>query len=291
MEYHKDRFEDFSLMVFKKNRLIALLPANIKDNEVYSHQGLTYGGFLITGKIKLQEITNSFKEILKYLSQLNILKLHLKLMPSFYTSFPSDEIEQLLFVIKAQLIKKNLFSVINLNTAYKIQSNRMEGVKKGVKNKLFIKEEKEFGSFWQNILIPNLKNKHQSKPTHTLNEIKQLQNKFPNHIRQFNVYNQNQKLIGGTTIFETNQVVHVQYISADNDKQFYGTLDFLFYELITTTFKHKLFFDFGTSNIPSSYKINTNLYFWKECFGARGYVQNIYTIQPKKYHCIDSFLG
>jgi hypothetical protein len=45
MDYHKDRFEDYSLMVFENEKLVAVLPANRVDGCVYSHQGLTYGGF------------------------------------------------------------------------------------------------------------------------------------------------------------------------------------------------------------------------------------------------------
>ena len=47
MDYHNDRFKDHSLMVFKDDKLIALLPANIVDFNLRSHQGLTYGGFLL----------------------------------------------------------------------------------------------------------------------------------------------------------------------------------------------------------------------------------------------------
>ena len=35
MDYHSDRFEDHSLMVFKKEKLIALLPANTAGGVVY----------------------------------------------------------------------------------------------------------------------------------------------------------------------------------------------------------------------------------------------------------------
>ena len=34
MEYHKERFEDFSLLVFDKVKLVAVLPANRVDNKV-----------------------------------------------------------------------------------------------------------------------------------------------------------------------------------------------------------------------------------------------------------------
>ena len=37
MDYHSDRFTDHSLMMYKDEELIAVLPANIKDRTVYSH--------------------------------------------------------------------------------------------------------------------------------------------------------------------------------------------------------------------------------------------------------------
>ena len=52
MDYHKDRFEDFSLLIYKGERLYALLPANINDDVVYSHQGLTYGSFVLQDSAK-----------------------------------------------------------------------------------------------------------------------------------------------------------------------------------------------------------------------------------------------
>ena len=53
MDYHSDRFQDFSMMIFnEKENLVALLPANRVDDIVYSHQGLTYGVLVLTRKIK-----------------------------------------------------------------------------------------------------------------------------------------------------------------------------------------------------------------------------------------------
>ena len=44
MEYHSDRFADHSLMFYCNNRLLAVLPANIRESEktLVSHGGLTY---------------------------------------------------------------------------------------------------------------------------------------------------------------------------------------------------------------------------------------------------------
>ena len=66
MDYHHDRFEDFSLMVYKNETLYALLPANKKNEVVYSHQGLTYGGLLLNNSAKLKQTFDVFKEIIKF---------------------------------------------------------------------------------------------------------------------------------------------------------------------------------------------------------------------------------
>src|SRR4051794_12547716 len=67
MDYHKDRFEDYSLLVFKKEKLVAVLPANKVDREIYSHQGLSYGGVILNKDIKLKHVIGVFENLLKYL--------------------------------------------------------------------------------------------------------------------------------------------------------------------------------------------------------------------------------
>ena len=44
MDYHSDRFEDYSLMFYREDRLYALMPANRCGDVFQSHAGLTYGG-------------------------------------------------------------------------------------------------------------------------------------------------------------------------------------------------------------------------------------------------------
>ena len=50
MDYHSDRFQDCSLMIYEDNLLIGLFPANWeeKGHIVWSHQGLTYGGLVLS---------------------------------------------------------------------------------------------------------------------------------------------------------------------------------------------------------------------------------------------------
>ncbi len=290
MEYHQDRFEDFSLLIFdKKNHLKAILPANKLGNALHSHQGLTYGGLVLNSKIKLQEVIEIVYSVLKFLNQNGVSSLQLKQLPAIYHESPSDEMEYLSFILKAKLIRRDSLSVINLETDFEFSSSRAEGIKRGIDFGLEFREEQDFTSFWNEILIPNLAQKHQTKPVHSLEEIINLKSKFPNNIRQFNVYKEG-KIIAGTTIFESDFVAHSQYISADESKNTTGSLDFLHNKLITYTFRNKKYFDFGISNENHGQNINQGLLFWKEGFGARTIIQNFYEIETKNYTLLENVL-
>src|SRR5690606_27234245 len=100
-------------------------------------------------------------------------------------------------------------AIDNSQTIDITSSNRRRGLKKAHKNGLFIKEEADLDLFWNQILIPNLEEKHGVEPVHTLEEITYLKSKFPEHIKQFNVYH-GENIVAGTTIFETEKVAHAQ---------------------------------------------------------------------------------
>ena len=290
MEYHSDRFQDFSLLIFDENQTLkAILPANKVDDIVFSHQGLTYGGLVLNQKTKMQEVIEITFNLLRFLYENEISTLNLKQLPSFYAKFPSEEMEYLSFILNAKLVRRDTLSVIAMHTDFLFTKGRIEGIRKGKENNLICKEEASFESFWNEILIPNLKQKHRAKPVHSLDEITFLKSKFPNNIRQFNVYKENE-IVAGTTIFESNSVVHSQYISGNSNKNELGSLDFLHNYLIHEVFPKKDFFDFGISNENHGKNINHGLLFWKESFGARTIVQNFYEIETKNYSLLENVL-
>ena len=289
MDYHSDRFQDYSLIVLDDEKWVAVLPANVVGNQVFSHQGLTYGGLVYNEKLKLASVLAIFKSVLMFLNANKIEKLQLKLLPSIYHQKPAEELNYALFLAEAQLIRRDSMAVIDLSKKLLIASGRNEGIKKGIKNKLEIKEVDGFTEFWNEILIPNLAQKHQAKPVHSLEEITKLKALFPNNIRQFNVY-ENGLIVAGTTIFETSTVAHCQYISGKEDKNDLGGLDLLFYQLISNTFKNKHFFDFGTSNENQGRKLNNGLSYWKESFGASTMVHDFYEVKTSNYSLLDTVL-
>ena len=289
MEYHSDRFEDFSLLIYDQEKLVAVLPANRVGTTVFSHQGLTYGGLVLPLNSKLYNVIFIFKSILSFLNENAVLALNIKKTPSIYCDTFSDEIDYLVSICKGITTMKHAVSVINLNSNFKISKSRRECINRGKKLNLFIKEEDNLESFWNNILTPNLKEKYNSKPVHSLDEINALKAKFPKNIKHFNVYH-NDKLVCGTTLFITNYVVKPQYISGNESNNLLGSIDYLYDFLINEVSKGKRYFDFGPSHENNGLNIVKNINFWKESFGANTLVQNFYEVETSNYHFLDTIL-
>lgn len=289
MEYHKDRFEDYSLIVLDGNKWVAVLPANLVGDTLYSHQGLSYGGLVHGDKVKLTTCIEVFYSLLSFLQVNSIEKLQIKTLPSIYHNQPAEELNYALFLCNAMLIRRDSLSVLDTSFANTLSTVRQRGIKSGIKNQLIIREEASFTDFWEKVLVPNLETKFDVKPVHSLEEITKLKAIFPQHIRQFNVY-QEEQIIGGTTIFESQNVAHCQYISTLKSKKELGGLDFLFYHLITQVFHSKRFFDFGNSNINMGRNLNCGLSYWKESFGAGTLVHDYYEVDTANCSLLENAL-
>ena len=286
MEYHSDRFTDYSLLVYKDDLLYAVLPANIVGDKLYSHKGLTYGSLVLSKSAKLLYTFEAFKALLAFLDAKAISSLELRNIPTFYNTMPSDELSYFLFKANATLIKRDALMVIDTSTKIKFQKNRREGINKAKRNGLTIAVDDNFEGFWNEILIPNLQQKHAVAPVHSLEEIQLLAAKFPDHIKQVNVYKDN-VIVAGTTLFLTKTTIHPQYVSGNSDKNAFGSLDLAYDYIINHFDSSKRYFDFNISSEENGAALNSGLIFWKESCGARTYVADNYLIDTACYKTLD----
>lgn len=286
MEYHQDRFEDYSLMVYRDKKLVSILPANVLKDKVYSHNGLSYGGLILQHKNSFKSTLESFSAILKFLSDQKKEKLYLKQLPKIYHLRPSDEMDYLLFLLNAIFYRKDLSMAISLNHKNKFSTLRKRKINKAIQHNLNIKQEADFSLFWNEVLTPNLNKKYGVDPIHSLEEITKLQKKFPNNIKQYNVYF-DEDIMAGCTVFETETVAHLQYISTKKYKDI-GALDFLIDKLINGIYKEKVYFDFGISNENGGKNVNLGLFKWKQSFGASPVIHDFYEIDTVNYQLLKS---
>ena len=202
MDYHSDRFEDCSLMLFRDDKLHALLPANINGDTLQSHMGLTYGGLIMNETVTAAATVQLFNELNIFLKSNNIRHVVYKCIPYIYQSMPSDEDLYALFrTCNAKLCARDISSCIAMDSKPKWFHNRKRFARKAIKENIKVIESNDLSSFWT-ILTDNLTNKYGVKPVHNLREIEMLQSKFPDNIRLFlSIYDD--KPVGGTLCIST----------------------------------------------------------------------------------------
>lgn len=269
MDYHKDRFADCSLLFYKKDKLYALLPANVDGDTLWSHQGLTYGGLITDKHATTAEVCTLFEELNAYLREQGIRHVVYKPMPWIYQQLPAEEDLYAIFNrCHAQLMVRNVSSTIEQDRALKWRRDRHYGANNAQTKGIVVKQDdKAYAEFWK-VLDDNLMVTYHTTPVHNLEEITRLHNAFPKLIKLY-VARLNGDVVGGSLLFITPQVVHAQYISATEEGKHLHAIDAIFRKVLTEDYKDCRYFDFGTSNENRGRYLNEGLIYQKEGFGGR----------------------
>jgi len=268
MDYHADRFTDHSLMVYRRNKLYALLPGNRTGDTFYSHQGLTYGGLIMSDKTVAADVVQIFRLLNDLLRQEGIRKVIYKAIPWIYHRQPSDEDLYAVVEVCGATVSRGLSSAVSrdhLNKWYRI---RESGAKYARKMGLIIQETDDYKPFWQ-VLSNNLRERYGLLPVHTVEEIELLHRCMPDHIRLI-VVKEGSETVGGTVLYVSDRVVHSQYIAASPRGKQIHALDLLFDVVIRQALASHAYFDFGISTERHGTYLNEQLIYQKEGFGGRG---------------------
>jgi hypothetical protein len=276
MDYHSDRFVDSSLMFYKNEELVAVLPANLKNKILYSHQGLTYGGFVSHDKMKTTLMLEIFEELVKYLQKNNIHKLIYKIIPHIYHSQPSEEDLYCLFRNNAVLFRRDVSAVIRQDNKIPFNTLRARMVKKAINNDIRVSESMDFKSYFE-IIATLLENKYQAKSVHSYQEILLLANKFLENIKLFAAFKDN-RMLAGVLVFIEKNIIHTQYIASSEEGQKTGALDIVMSYLINEKYQDKQYFDFGISTEQQGRYLNEGLISQKEMFGGRAVCYDQYEL-------------
>ena len=275
MEYHSDRYTDFSLMFFDNDRLIAVIPANIKDGTLFSHAGLTYGGIVSDQEMKVSLMITIFDSLKDFLKTQSINKLNYKVVPHIYHTLTAEEDLYALFLHNARLVRRDAASTIFMKERAPYCRGIKRFINQGKRIGLEIKKSDDFSAF-MSIEEEILQQKYGVRPVHTADEIQLLAKRFPENIKLFGVYKDN-NMISGAIIYETKNVAHVQYNASNIEGKKLGASFFLYDSLINGGYYgNKRYFDFGISTEKNGRYLNVGLTIFKERFGARTTTYDFY---------------
>lgn len=277
MEYHKDRFSDSSLLFYDDEKLIAVMPASIKNDVLSSHGGLTYGGFIISNEIKQHHLNDCLTALKDFASHNGINKIIYKTVPHIFHRQPAEEDLYSLFYNGAKILKIEASTVVDLQNPLKMPKGRKAQVSRARRDGVLIKESEDFDSFI-NLENKVLEERHGTKAVHTAKELTLLKSYFPENIILMGAFLQD-KMIAGTVLFVYENAVHTQYMAANETAREIGALDLAIATVIEQYRNSKKWLDFGISTENDGHYLNEGLISQKEGFGGRTNVYQTWIIE------------
>lgn len=279
MDYHADRFCDASMVARDDHgRLLALLPACREGDTVYSHRGLTYGGWVVAHRrcdaLDMLEIWDAMTDRLR---ADGVKHLIYKPVPHIYHRAPAEEDIYAAVRSGAQLSSTLISSVIDLTDPIPMDQGSRQRARRALDSGLTFGASTDWEGFWQ-VLTQLLATRYGSSPVHNLDEIRLLASRFPNNIKLFTVTDEGE-ILAGVVVYITDTTVHSQYTAASPRGKELSVLPGL-YRYIMDAFSgtEQRWFDFGTSNEDGGREVNAGLLRQKCSYGGRAVVYPTLTL-------------
>ncbi len=275
MDYHADRFTDASLIVLRGGRPCALFPATRHGETIISHGGLTFGGLLSGPEQTVGRTLGAFAALTEVLREIGATRLVLKPLPHIYHLGAAEEDLHALHAAGATLARRDVSAVLSPAVRPSPAGARRRAAENGRRTGMVLDEDDDIEAFME-LVASVLRERHDTTPTHTAEEMRRLSDDFPADIRLFTA-RVSGELLAGTLVFQTPAVAHTQYIAAAPRGRELSATDALLSYVIEKRYPDR-WFDFGISNDRDG-SLNEGLARYKEAFGARAVMFDRYELE------------
>ncbi len=278
MDYHSDRFTDCSLVAMNDGKWCALLPACVDGDTLFSHRGLTYGGWLVPLKhFDATVMLQVMDAAIEWMRAQGIKHLVYKAVPHIYHRYPCEEDLYALFRHGASLVETNISTTIDLTCPLPLDRGNKSGANAARKAGITVGPSEDWEGYWH-LLSSLLDERYDTRPVHTLDEMRLLQGRFPENI-SLHTATLDGELLAGVVMYLSQPVAHCQYIGASPAGKESKALTLLFEHLIAKYQQEGYrYFDFGISNENHGLYLNEGLVRQKSRLGGRGIVYNTFQI-------------
>lgn len=282
LDYHGDRFDDASILIYKGNdTIVAVIPACtvIEDGKKIwnAHAGSTFGGIVMAEQFYDTAHMEAVVHVLgDYLEQEGYDEVWLKCTSDIFAKQNGNLLYYFLFQNGYTSYDEISFYIDFSNYKDDIASNftagRRRDYKYSLKHDLTFRKlgtASEIAHFY-GILCDNLR-KFDTVPVHSLGEIMDLKENRLREIVEFYGVFQEERMIAGCMIFLFGDMVfHTQYLAADQSSLKMYPMNFMDYHLIETARDRGFrYFSFGTSTHEHGKVFNKPLAEFKEGFGTQ----------------------
>lgn len=280
MDYHSDRFADFSLVARDGENIVAVLPACRKGNTLYSHRGLTYGSWLVPLRhFDATTMMEVWEASVQFLQDEGIEEIVYKPVPHIYHRYPCEEDLYAIFRAGGVLAESNISTTIDLDEPLPFDRGNKRNVNLALKSGVEVKESGDWQGYWD-VLDALLMEKYDRHPVHSLDEILLLHSRFPENIKLYTAMLGDEILAGVVMYYCGNEVAHCQYIASTEHGRELKALTLLFDNLIKKSSQAGYsYFDFGISTENGGLYLNEGLVRQKCRMGGRGIVYQVFKVK------------
>ncbi len=287
LDYHPDgRFNNYHLLVTGSNgSIVAVVPAALSeiDGETWfrSYPGASYGGPVFDDRMGLDKVQKIIDSLIVYCRKQGFAGIEMTPPPLCYFRRPHNYIDFSLVRKGFGYKKRELTGVIDLRRLGEeidlgFTQSAKRGVKKAVKSGLTVIEDNDYSRFYP-VLANNLKDRHNVKPTHSLEELNRLRDILGQPaVRQFITVNPEGEVLAGMIMFHCNpRTTLAFYISHNEQHQAMRPVNLVYREVIDWARKMGYhYLDLGTYTLDM--EVNYGLCRFKESFSARGQFRNTF---------------
>ena len=278
LNYHpKDRFQDHSILIEKKQNLFSVLPAAelIVDGKriLVSHPGSTVGSFVVPENLSIADAMSMSEALVTYVKENNFSGIRITLPPTLYQRRLSNYMDFSFFKQGFTYSKRDVTSILFLEDSLdknlaKFKSSHLRAVRNAQEKGVNVCQSNDFDSFYH-ILEQNLNIRHGVSPTHTLAELKNIHALFPDRVNLFAAFVKDVMVAGVVNFVVNDHVVLAFYITHDEAYQEFRAVNLLFYSIFDWAIQKGFrIYDFGTFTVNE--EPNMGLGRFKENFGASG---------------------
>jgi hypothetical protein len=267
-------------------RIIAVLPAAVVQQEdkriLISHPGASHGGLIIKSSLSTKKCLELVSALVEYCAMTGFDYIRLKPVPKIYHSKLSEQLDFALRFSGFKIEYTELATALELKkdqgpfAKQVMKATAFRNYQKALKSSLAVIEDADINDFWP-ILENKLKQNHNAKPAHTIDEIIHLKNLYPDGIKLFAAYEGVIPAAGVLVFLLNERVINCFYIAHNDRYQHMRPLNLIFGHMMEWGQKNGFsYLDWGISTEGKGSIVNTGLFRFKEGYGGHGVLRECY---------------
>ncbi|MBD3343731.1 MAG: GNAT family N-acetyltransferase [Chitinivibrionales bacterium] len=212
LAYHPEgRFNFLHLMFYKKGELIAVLPGGKVGDMFKSPMGASFGGFVVNKHFGIEDADEIVKALIRYCSSQMIKEIYLTPPMQIYCDLFNESVEYAMHYNHFILISSLYSSIIDfshITGKESLSKNTRHKINKAINKGITIVQKNDFDVFYP-ILSKN-KEKFDARPTHSIDELKKIEEFLPGMMTLFMAYYEGQP-VAGELLFAANKQCNLNF--------------------------------------------------------------------------------